>query len=199
MGAVRTRVRVEWETFGTLEKRPRKLSRRACPIHRNQAAILQVSLGRVQGTDNFYGPPQGNFALRSVIHTVEFRRLGRCVIGWAATVVGEVGTWQRAELCYIHLPQQWPNLRNIGLIYGIPRHSNILEVYHFYCKKSRNGGAKIEFFQEVRTLQIITVKQGKKLDALNYLRSDVACFACAYLFICFRAYLLFTDATVVSC
>ena len=42
-----------------------------------------------------------------------FRRLGHCRGRWR---------WQLSDLCQLHLPQQWPNLWNIGPIYGILRY-----------------------------------------------------------------------------
>ena len=43
--------------------------------------------------------------------TVEFRRLGQCFIDWATAVVGEADRERHP-----HLPQQWPNLRNLPVL-----------------------------------------------------------------------------------
>ena len=51
-----------------------------------------------------------------------FHRLGHCSGRWG---------WHVSALCQLHLPQQWPNLWNTGLvrttgpIYGIPRYFNV--------------------------------------------------------------------------
>ena len=42
-----------------------------------------------------------------------FHRLGHCCGRWG---------WHMSALCQLHLPHQWPNLRNTGPIYGIRRY-----------------------------------------------------------------------------
>ena len=68
--------------------------------------------------------PHRNFPMRSV--TVEFR-MGRC---------------------RVHLPQQWPNLRNIGLIYGIPKHVKNLEFYYFTVKSLELVAPELRFCEK---------------------------------------------------
>ena len=62
-----------------------------------------------------------------------FRRLGHCRGRWR---------WHMSALCQLHPPQQWPNLRNTGPIYGILRYYTVKDsdLNFFWAPKLSAGG-----------------------------------------------------------
>ena len=72
-----------------------------------------------------------------------FHRLGHCRGRWR---------WDISALCQLHLPQQRPNLRNIGPIYGIRRYKKLHGSSILSSNTAENYSNQVSFFDMLKKL-----------------------------------------------
>ena len=104
-----------------------------------------------------------------------FHRLGHCCGRWR---------WPMSVLCQLHLPQQWPNLRNTGPIYGILRYKiacfmmlslpvfyMLQETYLHHSEKSQKFTSNMfEYLLEKYQYLVIVIKK----SGLNFYTCSAA-------------------------